>query len=147
MAIDSAGSVSASIGPTPIASIGPVSWRSTGQGAAEGPMTPPLLGSNKTDGDPAGVPANASAGSAGGGASSPSREQMHAAIESANQQLAQDGRNFRFQFDDQVHQTIVKIVDSRTNQVLDQIPSDAMLAAARALASGSTSGVLLQTKV
>jgi len=50
-----------------------------------------------------------------------------------------------FVFDDQVHQTIVKIVDSQTHQVVQQIPSEAMLAAARALAGTPLSGALVNT--
>jgi flagellar protein FlaG len=72
--------------------------------------------------------------------------ETRAAVDAANYQLAQSGYQFKFQYDDQAHQEIVKIVDSETQQVLQQIPSEAMLAAAQSLANGAAPGTLLQTQ-
>jgi flagellar protein FlaG len=72
--------------------------------------------------------------------------ETRAAVDAANYQLAQSGYQFKFQYDDQAHQEIVKIVDSETQQVLQQIPSQAMLAAAQGLANGAAPGTLLQTQ-
>jgi uncharacterized FlaG/YvyC family protein len=41
---------------------------------------------------------------------------------------------------------LVKIVDTRTNTVIRQVPSEEMLAAARALSGSSTRGTLLRGK-
>jgi flagellar protein FlaG len=72
--------------------------------------------------------------------------ETRAAVDAANYQLAQSGYQFKFQYDDQAHQEIVKIVDSETQQVLQQMPSEAMLAAAQGLANGGAPGTLLQTQ-
>ena len=71
---------------------------------------------------------------------------VKAAVANANQALAQNGTQLTFVFDDQIHETIVKIVDVQTHQVVQQIPSEAMLAAARALSGTKTSGALVDTK-
>ena len=76
----------------------------------------------------------------------PSSGQVKAAVADANQSLAENGTQLTFVFDDQVHETIVKIVDTQTHQVVQQIPSEAMLAAARALSGSTASGALVNTK-
>lgn len=51
-----------------------------------------------------------------------------------------------FVFDDKLGRMLVKIVDTRTNTVIRQVPSEEMLAAARALSDSSTRGALLTGK-
>jgi uncharacterized FlaG/YvyC family protein len=141
MPSDTAAIGAAAVGPAPVAPIAPISGRSggsSGSATPESQAAAPLLGSKEAAG---------AAGAPGDPAAKPTSQQIGTAVESANQQLAQDGRSFRFQFDDQIHQTIVKIVDSKTNQVMDQIPSESMVAVERALAGGSKQGLLLQTNV
>jgi flagellar protein FlaG len=72
--------------------------------------------------------------------------ETRAAVDAANYQLAQSGYQFKFQYDDQAHLEVVKIVDSETQQVLQQFPSKVMLAAAQSLANGGAPGTLLQTQ-
>lgn len=79
-------------------------------------------------------------------ASPPDSGQVKAAVADANQSLAENGTQLTFVFDDQVHDMIVKIVDTQTHQVVQQIPSEAMLAAARALSGTPTNGALVNTK-
>ena len=76
----------------------------------------------------------------------PTLAQLKAAIEQANQQLDQGNRELAFVFDDKLGRMLVKIVDTRTNTVIRQVPSDEMLAAARALSGASTRGTLLRGK-
>ncbi len=71
--------------------------------------------------------------------------QLKAAVEAANQQLDQSNRELAFVFDDKLSRMLVKIVDTRTNTVIRQVPSEEMLATARAL-SGSMRGALLSGK-
>ncbi|HUN92757.1 MAG TPA: flagellar protein FlaG [Burkholderiaceae bacterium] len=140
MSIDPVSLVTLSDGAAvaPVAPVAPIG-SSSGSAAADGASTPPLLGS--------GSAASTPDGSSASGGSPPTPGETRAAVASANRQLAESGREFSFHYDDQVHQEIVKIIDTRTNQVLQQIPSEAMLAAARALAGGTTSGLLLKTEV
>jgi flagellar protein FlaG len=72
--------------------------------------------------------------------------QVKAAVDAANQQLDQSNRELTFVFDDKLGRMLVKIVDTRTNTVIRQVPSEEMLAAARALSGSSTRGALLSGK-
>lgn len=72
--------------------------------------------------------------------------ELKAAVDAANQQLDQSNRELAFVFDDKLGRMLVKIVDTRTNTVIRQVPSEEMLAAARALSGSSTRGALLSGK-
>ena len=72
--------------------------------------------------------------------------ELKAAVDAANQQLDQSNRELTFVFDDKLGRMLVKIVDTRTNTVIRQVPSEEMLAAARALSGSSTRGALLSGK-
>ena len=72
--------------------------------------------------------------------------QLKAAVDAANRQLDQSNRELTFVFDDTLGRVLVKIVDTRTNTVIRQVPSEEMLAAARALSGSSTRGALLSGK-
>ena len=72
--------------------------------------------------------------------------QLKAAVDAANRQLDQSNRELTFVFDDKLGRMLVKIVDTRTNTVIRQVPSEEMLAAARALSGSSTRGALLSGK-
>jgi flagellar protein FlaG len=76
----------------------------------------------------------------------PTLAELKAAVAAANQQLDQSNRELTFVFDDKLGRMLVKIVDTRTNTVIRQVPSDEMLAAARALSGASTRGTLLRGK-
>jgi flagellar protein FlaG len=65
------------------------------------------------------------------------------AIAALNRFLADSQRSFRFQVDDATGDTIVRIVNPATGELVRQIPSEDVLAAARAL---RTSGTLLQLR-
>lgn len=62
----------------------------------------------------------------------------------ANRALAQKGRELSFEFDRELGRVIVKLVDTKTREVIRQVPSEEMQAIARALAAGEDSGVLLR---
>jgi flagellar protein FlaG len=72
--------------------------------------------------------------------------QLRAAVDAANRALDQSNRELSFVFDDKLNRILVKIIDTRTNTVVRQVPSDEMLAAARALSGASTRGALLSSK-
>ena len=82
----------------------------------------------------------------GEGEATPTPDQVKAAVEAANQQLDRSNRELTFVFDDRLNRMLVKIVDTRTNTVIRQVPSEEMLAAARALSGSSTRGALLRGK-
>jgi len=69
--------------------------------------------------------------------------QLKAAVHAANQALDQSNRELSFVFDDTLGRMLVKIVDTRTNTVVRQIPPEEMLKAARALSGASKRGALL----
>jgi flagellar protein FlaG len=80
------------------------------------------------------------------GRGAPTLAELKAAVEQANRQLDQSNRELTFVFDDTLGRMLVKIVDTRTNTVIRQVPSEEMLAAARALSGASTRGTLLRDK-
>jgi flagellar protein FlaG len=88
----------------------------------------------------------ASPAPAGGNSSSPTAAQVKAAVDAANRELDQSNHELTFVFDDKLGRMLVKIVDTRTNTVIRQVPSEDMLAAARALAGSPTRGALLKSK-
>ena len=94
----------------------------------------------------AAAPQRAGATGQGGGEPAATPAQLKAAVEAANQQLDQSKRELAFVFDDKLGRMLVKIVDTRTNTVIRQVPSEEMLAAARALSGSSTRGTLLRGK-
>ena len=70
----------------------------------------------------------------GGGAPPPAAtSDLSRAIAVLNRFLADSQRSFRFQVDDASGRTIVRIVNPETGEMVRQIPSEDVLAAARAL--------------
>lgn len=74
-----------------------------------------------------------------------SQEHMKAAREQANKALAGNGRELAFELDDGSGRVVVKLIDTRTKEVLRQMPSEEMLAISRALKDGAEIGALLST--
>ncbi len=65
------------------------------------------------------------------------------ARDAANQVLAQKGRELAFEFDDELGRVIAKLIDTQTREVIRQVPSEELLAIARALAEGPPAGSLV----
>lgn len=63
----------------------------------------------------------------------PSRTELRAAIDKINQALPGSSRGLEFSIDDSSKQTVVKIVDQDTREVVRQIPSKEALEIAKAL--------------
>jgi flagellar protein FlaG len=63
----------------------------------------------------------------------PQAPDLSRAIAALNRFLADSQRSFRFQVDDASGRTIVRIVNPATGELVRQIPSEDVLAAARAL--------------
>jgi flagellar protein FlaG len=82
----------------------------------------------------------------GSGSTAVTPAQVKAAVDAANQALDQSNREISFVFDDKLGRMLVKIIDKRTNTVVRQVPSEEMLAAARALSGTGTRGALLNSK-
>jgi flagellar protein FlaG len=76
---------------------------------------------------------------------SPSLQQAASAAVEANRWLAEKGSELTLEFDDAVGRTVFRLVDSQTGAVVRQIPSEEVLAIARALAEDAPSGALLRT--
>ena len=82
---------------------------------------------------------------AAGQAPAPSLQQAATAAAEANRWLAEKGSELTLEFDDAVGRTVFRLVDSQTGAVVRQIPSEEVLAIARALADDAPSGALLRT--
>lgn len=73
-----------------------------------------------------------------------SSEEVRRAMAEASRQLAQKGRELTFEFDEEAGRVIVRLVDTQTREVLRQIPSEEVLAIARALREDAGVGALLR---
>jgi flagellar protein FlaG len=72
-------------------------------------------------------------------------EELEAARQAANRALAQKGSELAFEFDDELGRVIAKLIDKQTREVVRQLPSEAVLAIARALAEGAHAGTVVHT--
>lgn len=72
------------------------------------------------------------------------REALDGAVSSMNDLLGTLGHSLRFNIDDETGKTIVKVMDSQTQEVIKQIPSEEMLAIAKAL--DKLQGLLVKQK-
>jgi len=73
-----------------------------------------------------------------------SREQLKAAVNSVREYIQPFNNNLEFSINDDTKQVVVKVVDSATKEVIRQIPSEEMLAIAKAL--DSIKGLLFKQK-
>jgi len=64
---------------------------------------------------------------------SATREALDSALESAREKARLAQASLEFSVDDESGRTVVKVLDSQTNEVIRQIPSEEMLAIARNL--------------
>ena len=63
-------------------------------------------------------------------------QELDTELAAANQKLADDGHEMRFEYDRDANRLIVRLVDSNTHEVLRQFPNDEALRAARQIKSG-----------
>ena len=73
-----------------------------------------------------------------------SLEQVQQAIKQVAAQVQAKSSNLEFSIDQSTGSTVVRIVDTQTNEVIRQIPSQEMIDIARAI--GSAQGLLLKQK-
>jgi flagellar protein FlaG len=73
-------------------------------------------------------------------------EQVRRAMAQANRDLGQKGSELRFEFDEDAQRVIVRLIDTRTREVLRQIPPEEALAIARALQHDPAAGALLRAQ-
>lgn len=77
------------------------------------------------------------------------QEQLKAAMSQISNYVQNVQRNLNFSIDEASGQTIVKVIDSESEEVIRQIPSEEMLALARRLSElggEQVSGLLMQSK-
>jgi flagellar protein FlaG len=73
-----------------------------------------------------------------------SREDLLNAAQAANEFISHVNDNLQFSVDDDTGKTIIKVVDSTTHEVIKQIPSEEMIAIAKAM--DKLKGLLIQQK-
>ena len=66
-------------------------------------------------------------------AATPSVAQLQLAIQNTNQALQDSGKSLTFSVDEATRETVVKLTDTQTNQIIGQFPSKQMLAIAQAI--------------
>jgi flagellar protein FlaG len=72
-------------------------------------------------------------------------ETVRRAVAESNRRLEQKASELTFEFDDAAGRVVVRLIDRNTREVLRQIPSEQVLAIARALQQQGGSGALLRT--
>ena len=73
-----------------------------------------------------------------------SREQLNAAVDATNAFVSTFNNSLEFTIDDDTGTTVVRIVDNETKELVRQIPSEEMLAIAKAL--DTIKGLLIHQK-
>ena len=68
-----------------------------------------------------------------GGGQNAGAAELDAALERIREALAPVARNLQFSVDDDTGKTVVRIIDSSTNEVIKQFPSEEMLAISRSI--------------
>ena len=74
----------------------------------------------------------------------PSNEELRAAVKSVSETVKNINNSLSFSIDDSTGQTVVRVVDNDTQEVIKQIPSKEMLALAKAL--DQITGLLVKQK-
>lgn len=74
----------------------------------------------------------------------PSRQQLDEAVQAISDFVSSVNNSLQFSVDDTTGKTIVKVIDSNTQEVVKQIPSEEMLVIAKAL--DGIKGLLVQQK-
>jgi flagellar protein FlaG len=69
-------------------------------------------------------------------------EQVEQMVKEVKQVVEQVAQNLRFSVDDSTGRTVITVTDASTKEIIRQIPSEEMLAVARAL--GRLQGLLLR---
>jgi flagellar protein FlaG len=77
-------------------------------------------------------------------AAKPDGQRVQRAVDEINAQLRELDKNIRFSVDQDTGETVVKVVDTETGDVIRQIPSEEMLAISRSLER--LQGVLLKQR-
>jgi flagellar protein FlaG len=76
-----------------------------------------------------------------------SAQQERSAVEEINRKLAEKASELTIEFDDNLNRVIYRLIDTQTREVVRQIPSEEVLAIARALTADESTGVLLRAQV
>ena len=63
----------------------------------------------------------------------PTTAQLQRAIQNTNQAMQDSGKSLTFSIDEATKETVVKLMDTQTNQVIGQFPSKQMLAISEAI--------------
>lgn len=74
----------------------------------------------------------------------PSDEQLQSAVKAANDFIQPFNGSLQFSIDKDTGTTVVKVIDTKTNEVIKQFPSEEMLAIAKSL--DQLKGVLVRQK-
>lgn len=113
--------------------------------AAASPPKPDQAGNAEFAAQPSAPGEEAAKTAATAASTQPGREQIGQAVQQMQRSLPSMARNLQFSLDEETGRTVVKVVDTDTNEVIRQIPSEEALAIAQTLDKEST-GLLLKQK-
>lgn len=76
--------------------------------------------------------------------SAPTSAQIQNAVDNINRAMKQSNANVEFSIDKETMQTVIRVVESRTGQVIRQFPSEEVLAISHAIDQMQQRGLLLK---
>jgi len=76
----------------------------------------------------------------------PTQTQVQNAVDSLNKAMGQISSDVQFSIDKSTKQTVIRVVESKTGEVIRQFPSEEVLAISRAIDQMQQQGLLLKQK-
>jgi len=77
-------------------------------------------------------------------ATQPTSAQLKSVVDSINQSMKQNNLNVEFSIDQDTKQSVIKVVESSTGQVIRQFPSEEILAVSRMIADAQRGALIKQ---
>ena len=108
-------------------------------------IAPPARGEVPARPAPAAPPVPVAANPEAAPAAPPTEQQLDSAIKAANESMKAASTNLQFERDDDSGKMVVRVIDSDTQAVLRQMPSEEMLAMSKAL--DRLQGLMVHLKV
>jgi flagellar protein FlaG len=113
----------------------PVAAGAPALGASAAPGAPPMPGTTATQNTPQQSTPDAT---------KPTDAQLKNAVDTINNAMKQAGTNVEFIVDKSTKQTVIKVVESGTGQVITQFPSQSALAVSQMIENEQQHGLLIQ---
>ncbi len=106
---------------------------------------PVAVGASRTQAAPVELPQVAVKSVAEQHATQPTAAELKSAVDNINRAMKQNNSNIEFSIDKGTKQTVIKVVESQTGQIIRQFPSEEILAVSRMI-DEAQQGLLVKQK-